>query len=105
MKSAFVKAALGAAILCSATSAFAHLAQFAQSPPSCPTTSQCIVGGGDRLASGASSSSGHTLHVTALKRDEPVPSNDVPEPGTLALMGIGALGVGYISRRYGEKKA
>jgi len=81
--------------MCSATSAFAQLARAAQSPPSCPTPSQCIVASGDRHASG----------TAALKRDESVPSNEVPEPGTLALMGIGALGVGYISRRYGEKKA
>jgi hypothetical protein len=104
MKSTFLRAALGAALVCSASSAYAHVVQFVQSPSSCPTPSHCI-GGGDRLPGGTATSPARTLHVTALKREESAASNDVPEPGTLALMGIGAIGVGYISRRYGARKA
>lgn len=94
MTSTILKAALSAAMMCSAASAFADPARSPQSPPSCPTPSHCIVAGGDRLGGAA----------VALKREEAAASNDVPEPGTLALMGIGAIGVGYISRRYGARK-
>ena len=95
MKSTILKAAMGAAAMCSAASAFGHLGHSAHTPPSCPARSQCIVAGGDRLGGG----------TAALKREQAAASNDVPEPGTLALMGIGAIGVGYISRRYGARKA
>ena len=85
--------------MCSPSSAFAHPTQSAQLPPSCPGTSQCIAAGG------MAANPAHTLQVVSAKHAEAAALNDVPEPGTLALMGIGAIGVGYISRRYGARKA
>jgi hypothetical protein len=104
MKSAFLQAALSLALSYSATPASAHLVQSVQSPPSCPTPSHCI-GGGDLLANGATSNPARIVYASAPKQDEKAESNDVPEPGTLALMGIGAIAVGCISRRYGAKRA
>lgn len=88
MKSTILCAVVGATIMCCAAAAFAQASQPAHSPPPCTTPSECIVAG-----------------AAPLKSEAAAPSNDVPEPGTLALMGIGAIGVGYISRRYGARKA
>lgn len=80
-----------------------NFAQSVQAIAFCPILSQCIVGGGVQFARGTTSDAPETLYVTALRRDGTVPSNEVPEPGSLALMGIAALGFGFASRRYGAR--
>lgn len=82
-----------------------NFAQSVQAAAFCPILSQCIVGGGVQFGQGTTSATPETLYVTYLRRDDTVPSNDIPEPGSLALMGVGALAVGFVSRRYGKRKA
>lgn len=64
-----------------------------------------MIGGGVQFGRGTTNGAPETMYVIARTRDETVPSTGVPEPGSLALMGIGALGAGFLSRRYGAKKA
>lgn len=81
-----------------------NFAQSIQAIAFCPILSECIVGGGVQFAAGTTSSGAETLYVTSLKRDDGVPATDIPEPGSLALMGIAALGFGFASRRYGARR-
>ena len=82
-----------------------NLAQARQAMTFCPVLSECVVGGGIQFKQGTTSRGAETLYVTYLRRDDRVPSNDLPEPASLALLGIGALGAGFFSRRYGARRA
>lgn len=82
-----------------------NFVQATQALAFCPVLSQCIVGGGVQFGQGTTSGAAETLYVTSRRRDDTVPSNDIPEPGSLALMGVGALAAGFLSRRYGRRKA
>jgi hypothetical protein len=79
----------------------------------CPTADllagRCIVGGGIQFASGTTDSAQETVYVGAFERDDGVGGpggneGEVPEPGSVALLGVGALALTMLRRRYDAKK-
>lgn len=61
----------------------------------CPILSNCIIGGGMQFADGTTEATPETMYVGAITR----PPADVPEPFTLALMGLGLGSMGLARRR------
>lgn len=79
-------------------------AQAAAAAAFCPVLSQCVVGGGIQFAQGTTSATPETVYVGAFERDDPGNPGEVPEPGSIALLGLGAMAMGAMRRRFAAKK-
>ena len=76
--------------------------QAALANETCPDLTQCILGGGFQFLANTTDSTPETMYVAAF--EEPGNPGEVPEPGSVALLGRGALGMGALRRRYAAKK-
>jgi hypothetical protein len=82
-------------------------AQAAQANTFCPTLSSCILGGGVQFAAGSTSGGFETVSVAAFERDDngtgDPGGNPIPEPGSIVLLGAGALAITSLRRRRAVK--
>ncbi|MEH6435327.1 PEP-CTERM sorting domain-containing protein [Massilia sp. DD77] len=77
-------------------------AQAADAVAACGDLTQCVVGGGVQFAPGTTQATPETVRVGAFSR--PGDPGEVPEPGSIALLGLGAVAFGALRRRQAAKK-
>ena len=72
-------------------------AQGALADAACPVLSQCYAGGGFQFGLGSTNNGPETLYITSVQGGGQ-PPGQIPEPGTLGLLGLALLGA-YAARR------
>lgn len=65
----------------------------------CPVLSNCYAGGGFQFVNGSTNNGPETLHIIAVTNGDPQPPQAIPEPATLAMVGLGLLGTVAVRRK------